>query len=155
MNYEFKVQKLTLICKFTIFSATKYTEINIKILRNGNEITSQGSPMSICRKVSVKAHLYKTNRTLLNLNSYICFICHLKILFFLFILIRLNNSINSSALGFQSLMNPSLKTIKPTTKRSAKIIKSISFNLLLSFSARAIENNLLSRLKVTVLLRQY
>ncbi len=44
-------------------------------------------------------------------------------------------------------MNLSLKTIKPTTKKSAKIIKSISFKLL-SFSARAIENNDLSRSNV-------
>ena len=63
------------------------------------------------------------------------------------VLIRLNRSINSSALGFRSLMNLSLKTIKPTTKRSVKIIRSISFNLL-SFSVRAIENNVLSRSNV-------
>ena len=45
-------------------------------------------------------------------------------------------------------MNLSLKTIKPTIKRTAKIIKSISFNLL-SFSARVVENNVLSHSNVT------
>ena len=44
-------------------------------------------------------------------------------------------------------MNLSLKTTKPTTKRSAKIIKSISFKLLY-FSARAIENNALSHTNI-------